>query len=62
MQYNVPKKVFGFLDNCIWIDRRKFSLALVAMTCILSSTVNILTSSPKISDLTKRGIVYMYLL
>ena len=39
------EKGFGFLDNCIWIACKNFSLA-----------VNMLTNSPMISNETKRDV------
>ena len=46
---NYWQKVFGFLDNCIWIDGGNFSREYLS-TC---TAVNVWTSSPLISDLTK---------
>ena len=45
-----PQHVFTFLDNCICVGNAKFSLLWGAYS---QSAVNVLTSSPKISDLTK---------
>ena len=47
------KKVFSFWNKCIWNGCGKFSLLWREY---LSSIVNVLTNSPKISDLTKREV------
>ena len=50
---NAMKKqqnVFAFLQNCIWIGNGLFSLSWWKYS---SSSVNVLTSSPKILDLIK---------
>ena len=47
------QEVFGVLGNIIWIGCEKFFLLLREY---LSSTVNVLTNSPSISDLTNRDI------
>ena len=44
------QNVFDFLGNCIWIGNGKFSLSWWKFS---SSSVNVLTSSPKILDLIK---------
>ena len=47
------KKVFGFLDNCIRVGGGKF---FILWRKNLSSVINVLTKSPKISDLTEREV------
>ena len=47
------EKWLYLLDNCIWIGCRKFSLL---RRKYLSSVVNVLTNSPKISHITNRDI------
>ena len=54
----LPRNVFGFLENCIWIDYGKFSLIWQQY---LPSAVNVLTNSPEISGLTNREISYFNL-
>ena len=44
--------MFKFSDNCVWIGSGKFSLLLQEYSQL---AVNVLTSSPKISDLTKNN-------
>ena len=44
------QKIVDFSDNCIWIDCSKFSLLLRESSHL---TLKVLTSSPKISNLTK---------
>ena len=46
------KKVFSFLDNCIWISSGQFSLL---KRKYFSSNVNLLTSGLKVSDITKKN-------
>ena len=45
--------IFTFLDNSIWIDRRKFSLL---QRKYISSAVNVLTNVLNIWDITKKII------
>ena len=47
------RKIFSFLDNCIWNGCSKSS---VLQREYLSSAVNVLTKCPKISHITKRDI------
>ena len=47
------QKINCFLENCFWISCGKFSLFRREY---LSFPVNVLTNSPKISDITKRDI------
>ena len=54
----MKQNVFDFLDNCIWIGSSKFSLLWREHS---SSAVNMLTSSPEISDLTKNDSFYLSL-
>ena len=52
---NVKKKqekVYNFFDNLIWIGNGKFSLLLWEYSQL---AVNVLTSSPEISDLIKNN-------
>ena len=51
MQQEIEKKLFCFIDNCTCICGNKLS---VSVRECLSLTVNVLTDSPKISDITKR--------
>ena len=53
MKEKIQKESFCFLDNYIGIDCCKFSLL---QRVYLWSAVNMLTSSPKILDITKRDI------
>ena len=53
MQQNTGKKVFGFKNKSILIGCGEFFLLWREF---LSLAVNVLTSSPKISDLTKREV------
>ena len=48
----IEEKVYGFLDNLIWIGNGKFSLFLREYSKL---AVNVLSSSPKISDLIKNN-------
>ena len=49
------EKVFRFLDNCPWIGRSNLSQS---QTRYLSSEVNVLTNTPKISHITKWNIFH----
>ena len=51
------EKVFCFLDNCVWIGWGTFYLL---RRKYLSSAVNVLTNSSKISDITKRDVFQIY--
>ena len=51
-----PKNLFCFLDNCIWIGC--FKLSLLRREYLLS-TVNVLTKSPKILQITKRDFLQL---
>ena len=53
IQPKKSEKAFSFLDNCIRIGCHKFSGLGKEY---LSSAVNVLTSSPNISHITKRDI------
>ena len=52
MQKKNSKKVLCFWTNCMWIAILKFSLL---KTGYFPSEANVLTSSPKISHVNKRG-------
>ena len=52
-----PESFFCFLDYCIWIDCCIFSLL---QREYLSSAVNMVANSPKISDITKGDIFEFY--
>ena len=43
-----PEKIYGFLDNFIWVGNGKFSLLLREYSFL---AVNLLTNSAEISDL-----------
>ena len=47
------EKVFGFSDNCIWVESCKFSQT---WTGYLPLAVNVLTNTPKISANTRGNI------
>ena len=51
---------FGFLDNYLWNDSGKFCL-LWQWRGYYSSAVNLLTSSPSISDATKNNSFWLNL-
>ena len=51
MQQNVNNIFLFFLDNCPWTGFRNFPLL---QREYLSSAVNVLTNSPKISDMKNR--------
>ena len=51
MHYKVHKKIFTFLDNCISIGYRKFS---VLQRKCFSSGVNVLKNGLKVSYITKK--------
>ena len=53
-----PKSASGFLDNCIRVEFWKFP---VLWGENFSSAINVLTNSPKISDLTKREVLQLNL-
>ena len=48
----MEQKIYGFIDNLIWIGNDKFSLLLREYSQL---GVNVLKSSPKISDLIKNS-------
>ena len=54
----MQKKVYGFLDDLILIGKGHFSLFL---RVYLYLAVNMLTSSPKISDLNKNNFFQLNL-
>ena len=47
------KKVFRFQDNCVWIEKSEFSQS---RTGYLSSAVNVLTKTLKISNFTNGDV------
>ena len=55
----LPENVFGFFDNCIWIGSDELS---VLWRKYSSSAVNVLTSRPKILDLTKNAVLQLNLI
>ena len=52
MQKKIEKKLLCFLDHCVWIDCVNLSLLRREN---LWPAVNVLTNSPKILHITKRG-------
>ena len=48
----IQQKIYGFLDNLIWIGSVKFTILLREYS---RSAVNVLSSSSKISDLIKNN-------
>ena len=54
----IPKKVFDFLDNHIWIGSEKFFVLLLEH---LSSADSVITGSSKISDLIKADVFQLNL-
>ena len=54
----MQQKISAFLDNLIWIGTGKFSLLVREYSYVAG---NVLSNSPKISDLTKNNLLQLNL-